>query len=219
MAYDEAYQTQLAWLDRVLAARGQPDPLEAVILTVEHDAVITISRRAGAESHLLATPEMLARAGVTTAQTDRGGDITYHGPGQLVVYPVVDLNRFGLGLHSYMRLLEDVVIAVCGRFGIRVGRDETATGVWTLDDAGRARAKICAMGVRVKRWISMHGLALNVTTDLSHFDLIVPCGLAGRAVTSMQRELGEAPPFAAVRDALTGELAARLKAMRPAPAE
>jgi lipoate-protein ligase B len=128
---------------------------------------------------------MLRGAGVAVMQTDRGGDITYHGPGQLVVYPILDLNLLNLGLHDYMRLLEGAVIDACGTLGIRGRRDASATGVWVGDPG----AKICAMGVRVRRWISMHGLALNVDPDLSHFGLIVPCGLAGRGVTSLRREL------------------------------
>jgi lipoyl(octanoyl) transferase len=152
------------------------------------------------------------------AETDRGGDITYHGPGQLVAYPILDLNAFGLRLHSYMRFLEDVVIATIAGFGITGVRDPGATGVWVAPERGGAEAsapggaarKICAMGVRVSRWVSMHGLALNVTTNLAHFDLIVPCGLAGRAVTSMERELGAAcPSMDEVKAALVRSLRSR----------
>ena len=127
-------------------------------------------------------------------ETDRGGDITFHGPGQLVGYPILDLNELDLKMHGYLRFLEQVVIEVLRRFGIDAGRDECATGVWVAD------AKICAMGIRVSRWVSMHGFALNVDPDMACFDLIVPCGLAGRSVTSMRALLGdECPSMEAVK--------------------
>jgi lipoyl(octanoyl) transferase len=225
MPYAEAYAAQLAHLEELLSAReaGRPEP--GRILFIEHDPpVITVSRRPTARQHLVATPEMLARAGVTVAETDRGGDITYHGPGQQVVYPILDLNFLGLRLHEYMRLLEQVVIDSLSHFGVHAERDCGATGVWVgrsaecrVDSAqcGEAAAppaaKICAMGVRVKRWISLHGLALNVTTNLQHFQLIVPCGLAGRPVTSLAALLGEAcPSMEEVRARLRIEFARRL---------
>lgn len=188
MGYARADDEQRRVRDRVLAARERGGACGALLL-VEHDPpVITISRRPGAREHLLATDARLAQLGVTVAETDRGGDITYHGPGQLVVYPILDLNRLGLGLHAYMRMLEGVVIDVCRGFGVEADRDAGATGVWARG------AKICALGVRVRRWVTTHGLAFNVTTDLAHFDLIVPCGLAGRTVTSLSAELGDACP-------------------------
>ena len=206
MAYAEAYELQRS-LQRVVIDARPRLPAPGYLLLVEHDPpVITISRRASARQHLVATPEQLRAAGVEVAETDRGGDITYHGPGQLVVYPVLDLNALGLRLHSYMRFLEQVVIDVLAEFDVRGERDPQATGVWVRGKAQEwpslgfeappdARpAKIAALGVRISRWVSMHGLALNVMPDLSHFNLIVPCGLAGRAVTSMKRELGEACP-------------------------
>ena len=203
---------------------GAAAPLGTLLL-LEHDPpVITVSRRAGARDHLLAGADTLARLGVEVAETDRGGDITYHGPGQLVAYPIVDLNALGWGLHRYMRELESAVIRAVGRFGLAGHRDACATGVWLGgdpasragcapgDSAGADRgAKVCALGVRVRRWITMHGLALNVTTNLDHFGLIVPCGLAGRRVTSMERELGAAcPRMADVKAALADELVAGL---------
>jgi lipoyl(octanoyl) transferase len=242
LPYDAAYALQVEHHAEVLAAReaGTPDP--GRILLVEHDPpVITVSRREGARRHLLATPELLAARGVTLAETDRGGDITYHGPGQLVAYPILDLNVYHLGLHDYMRLLEASVIDTLAGFGLPAERDRCATGVWvpqpvpvatgaahaatpppphTITPAcppdPAATAKICAMGVRVRRWISMHGLALNVTTNLDHFTLIVPCGLAGRPVTSLKRELGDrCPPMPAVKTALAAALTASLAARRP----
>jgi lipoate-protein ligase B len=191
MPYAEALALQRRLQQEVIATRGGgADPAQVGrLLFVEHDPpVVTVSRRASARRHVIATAEELARAGVELAETDRGGDVTYHGPGQLVVYPILDLNALGLGLHGYMRALEDVVIAVLAAFGVAGARDPGATGVW-VDGA-----KICAMGVRVSRWVSMHGLALNVRTNLAHFDLIVPCGLAGRRVTSLERELRDGCP-------------------------
>ena len=210
MNYADALSIQRQMQQEVIAAR-ETDGRMALLL-VEHDPpVITVSRRAGARQHLIATEAQLRAAGVEVAETDRGGDITYHGPGQLVVYPILDLNLMGLRLASYMRLLEQIVIDALGRFGIEGMREDGATGVWVRQNqraphdnarpAGELAqgvqqrgAKICALGVRVSKWVSMHGLALNVTTNLDHFDLIVPCGLAGRSVTSMRRELGEKGP-------------------------
>lgn len=209
MDYGAAYEEQCRRVAEVEALRAAGGPLRGgFLLAVEHDPVITVSRRAGAGSHLLATPAQLASAGVAVAETDRGGDITYHGPGQLVMYPILDINLYNLGVHDYMRLLEDAVIDTCGTFGLAAGREQGATGVWTLREP---RAKVCAMGVRFRRWVSMHGLAINVRTNLSHFALIVPCGLADREVTSLERELGEAcPSMGRVREVLDGALRARL---------
>lgn len=212
--YRSAYAEQVRELDAVLAARERGAPIAGRVLFVEHaPAVVTVSRRESARANLIATDEQLARAGVVVEETDRGGDITYHGPGQLVVYPILDLNTLGLNLHGYMRLLEQIVIDVCAGFGVRAHRDTCATGVWVggegegieasshqaieLEEScarGGGGAKICALGVRVRRWVTMHGLALNVTTNLEHFGLIVPCGLVGRGVTSLQRELGARCP-------------------------
>jgi lipoyl(octanoyl) transferase len=190
MGYREAYERQLEHHARILDARQRGEDLLGTILLVEHDPVITLSRKAAAGGHLLASPAVLAERGVALEPTDRGGDITYHGPGQLVCYPIVDLQRLGIRLHEYLRLLEQAVIKVCRGLGIPAGRDDDATGVWTLDELGRPAAKICAIGVRVRRWITLHGLALNVAPDLDHFALIVPCGLHGRLVTSIEREAG-----------------------------
>lgn len=205
LAYASAYERQIQEVERVLADRDRPgDTPPGTLLLVEHDPVITMTPRPGVESHLLASPELLARSGVSLAKTDRGGDITYHGPGQLVVYPILDLNRLNLGLHAYMRLLEQAVIDYCAALGVPAHRDSAATGVWvdpgspginlmSFGEPGRA-AKLCAMGVRVRKWISFHGLALNVAVNLDHFRLIVPCGLAGRPVTSLLQLLGPRCP-------------------------
>lgn len=190
MAYGPAFERQRDAHERILRARESGDPLTGIVLLVEHDPpVITLTRRAA--PNLIATREHLARLGVDLAETDRGGDITYHGPGQLVVYPIFDLQRLGWNLHRHMRELEQVVIDACAHWGVEARRDPGATGVWVGE---QPPAKVCALGVRVRRWVSMHGLALNVTTNLAHFDLIVPCGLAGRPVTSLERLLGARCP-------------------------
>lgn len=202
--YADAYQDQLGYHDDVLASR-ESSHLRGYILLVEHPPVVTISRRAAAKNHLLATPELLASRGIEVRETDRGGDITYHGPGQLVVYPILDLNHLKLGIHAYMRLLEESVIRTLGVYGLAGTRDPGVTGVWVAH--GESLAKIAAMGVRVRRWVSMHGLALNVAPNMEHFQHIVPCGLAGRPVTSMQDMLRERTPLMPdVKAALVGEL-------------
>lgn len=200
IGYDEALAVQRALHERVVAARdgGPSEPMHLLLL--EHDPVVTVSRRPGAAANLLATPAMLERAGVAVRETDRGGDITYHGPGQLVAYAIFDLNRLGIGIHGHMRLLEEIVLGTLKAFGIEGCRDTAATGVWVGPEPLR---KICALGVRASRYVTMHGLALNVAPDLSHFRLIVPCGLVGRPVTSMAAELGAScPGIAQVRDEL-----------------
>lgn len=184
--YREADALQREHHAEVVAGRDQ-SPAPQRLLLLEHDpAVITVSKRAGADTNLLASPEHLASIGVDLERTDRGGDITWHGPGQLVAWPIVDLNRFGLGLHAWMRLMEQAVIDTLAEFGIEGFRDDEATGVWVKDDRDPRGAKICAMGVRVSKWVTLHGLALNVHPDLSQFGLIVPCGLLDRPVTSLK---------------------------------
>jgi len=199
LSYDQGYREQLAALQQTLADRDAGAPRAGVILAVEHDPVVTVTNRPAAREHLLASPDALARAGVAIAETDRGGDITYHGPGQVVLYPVLDLNRLHIRLHDYLRTLEQAVIDTLVPLGLDATRDPDATGVWINRD-GAPPGKVCAIGVRVRRWVTMHGLALNVTTNLDHFDLIVPCGLHGRPVTSLERELADAcPPIDEVR--------------------
>jgi lipoyl(octanoyl) transferase len=188
IAYEPAFEQQVSLQKYVSDSRGDsPDPFHLLLL--EHDPpVITVSKRPSAKKHLLATPLQLEAAGVVVCETNRGGDITYHGPGQLVGYPILDLNGLSLRIHSYMRFLETIIIDVLGEFDIEAHRDKCATGVWV------GNAKICAMGVRVSRWVSMHGFALNVEPNMDHFNLIVPCGLAGRQVTSMRTLLEETCP-------------------------
>jgi lipoyl(octanoyl) transferase len=176
------------------------------LLLVEHDPpVVTVSRRPDAGKHVLASDARLAELGVQKVETDRGGDVTWHGPGQLVAYPILDLHRLDLRIHGYMRFLEHVVIDTLAAWGVQGIRDDSATGVWVGD--GAAQRKICAMGVRISRWATLHGLALNVAPDMDQFGLIVPCGLVGRPVTSLAKELGaRAPSMAEAKSALAGRL-------------
>jgi len=192
VSYAEAFRIQNARHESVLAGRGEGDGPIGTVLLVEHDPVITVTRRPGVAEHVIATEAMLAQHGVTLADTDRGGDVTYHGPGQLVVYPIVDLNRMNCRIIEYLRALEEIIIGVLSDVGVQGERDEGATGVWTRD--GDEFAKVAAIGVRVRRWVTLHGLALNVDPDLAHFGLIVPCGLHGRPVTSLRRLMGDACP-------------------------
>ena len=179
---------------------------EERVLFVEHPPVITFGRRAGVDRHLVASDEQLAKLGVEVVQSDRGGDITFHGPGQLVAYPILRLNDHRLSVGGYVHALERAVIATLAEFGIEARADPSAVGVWT-SHAGQD-AKICAIGVRIRRGVSLHGLALNIETDLRYFDLIVPCGLVGRSVTSMQELMGDrTPAVEKVREALAIRLA------------
>jgi lipoyl(octanoyl) transferase len=195
MAYRPAWDLQLKLHEQVLAGEYPA----GVLMLVEHLPVITIGRRADAQNHLLASPKMLGARGVEVVETDRGGDITFHGPGQLVAYPIIPLNTYNFNLHSYMRFLEEAVIQTLAKFGVEAIRDPSpkpATGVWMRDPAAKSAnglAKVCALGIKVRRWVTLHGIALNVTTDLSFFGLINPCGLS-RPVTSMQKLLGKKTP-------------------------
>ena len=191
LAYGDALRWQRATAAALAAGRGP----EAVAL-LEHPPVFTLGAR-GRRDSLLATPEDIARRGADLVATDRGGDVTFHGPGQLVAYPILDLRRRGLGAAAYVRRLEDVAIATLGAFGIEAARAAGRPGAWVGD------AKIAAVGVRVSRGVSRHGLALNVSTDLSWFGRIVPCGIAGAGVASMAGLLPDgAPPMRAVEDAM-----------------
>lgn len=154
-----------------------------VLLLLEHPPTITLGRN-GRRQNLLAGEADLRRRGVELWDVDRGGDITYHGPGQLVGYPILALGRSERDVHRYMRNLEESLIRVLAGFGIQAGRNERFTGVWTPE------GKVAAMGVHISRWITRHGFALNVSTDLSFYDLIVPCGIVGKGVTTMERQLG-----------------------------
>lgn len=186
------YDPALAWQRARGEALSAGDEGESLAL-LEHPPVFTLGAR-GNREHLHTTPDALAARGAVVVPTDRGGDITFHGPGQLVAYPILDVRGRSLGAATYVRRLEAVIIDTLAAFGITAGRVEGRPGVWVED------AKIAAIGVRITRGISRHGLALNVSTDLSWFGQIVPCGIPDAEVTSMDRLLGGAPPMREVQD-------------------
>ncbi len=192
--YDEALHLQRGLhADRCAGIVGDS------ILFVEHAPVYTLGRSADT-AHLLWDLETLRAKGVELVEADRGGDITFHGPGQIVAYPIVDLAARGLGVRDYISRLEAAVIDTLAAFGLKAGRDPRNRGVWV------GNAKICAIGIRVSRHVTMHGLALNVNTDLSYFAGIVPCGLPDADVTSLAEELGARQDLEAVRDVLAEKL-------------
>jgi lipoyl(octanoyl) transferase len=192
MRYKDGLALQ-AQLVRDRQAGAVPDTL----LLLEHDPVFTLGQNAHKEN-VLASPEVLRARGFDVEETGRGGDVTYHGPGQLVAYPILSLAPDRCDIHLYLRDLEEVMILTCADYGLAAGRVEKMTGTW-IDDR-----KVGAIGVRVARWVTSHGLALNVNTDLSAFQHIVPCGLVGRDVTSLARELGRPVAMDDVMDRLAG---------------
>jgi lipoyl(octanoyl) transferase len=169
-------------LQRALVEERRAGSIPDVLLIVEHPAVLTLGVRGdGGRSHILATDDALAARHIDVFEAGRGGDVTYHGPGQIVGYPILDLSPDRCDVHKYVRDLEDVLIRAMADVGVATTRVPGLTGVWA------GQEKLAAIGVRISRWITSHGFALNVTTDLSHFDLIVPCGIADRGVTSLAR--------------------------------
>jgi lipoyl(octanoyl) transferase len=175
MAYGEALELQ-----RRLVEQRRAGMVGDVLLLVEHPAVLTLGVRGdGGRSHILAPDAELSARHIDVFETGRGGDVTYHGPGQIVGYPIIDLNPDRRDVHKYVRDLEEVLIRAAADYGIEAGRIQGLTGVWVGNE------KLAAIGVRIQRWVTSHGFALNHTTDLSHFDLIVPCGIADRGVTSL----------------------------------
>jgi lipoate-protein ligase B len=200
--YREAWALQETAHEQVVAGG------EERVLLVEHSPVITFGRRPGGEQNLVATPETLSELGVDLVHSDRGGDVTFHGPGQIVAYPIVRLSDHHLSVGAFVRRLQEIVVATLAEFQISAQNDESAIGVW-VEEAGKL-AKICALGVRIRKGVSLHGIALNVETDLSFFNLIIPCGLPTRPVTSMRKLLGErAPSLAVVRAVLTRQFIQR----------
>jgi lipoyl(octanoyl) transferase len=203
LAIQRATHAELVGAREAARGSGAGDPRMTVYL-LEHDPpVVTVTKRVGAAAHVLASDAVLAAHGVEKVETDRGGDVTYHGPGQLVAYPILDIQRLGLKVHPYVRWLEQCVIDTIAKDGLVGLRDPEATGVWVGSD-GRAERKIAAIGVRLSRFVALHGFALNVAPDLEHFGLIVPCGLT-RPVTSLAAELGpRAPGLDAVKSRVAG---------------
>jgi lipoyl(octanoyl) transferase len=197
-----SYEDGLA-IQADLVARRKAGEIPDTLLLLEHPPVITLGVKTRQKrDHVLASDEELAAQGVGLFETGRGGDVTYHGPGQLVGYPILDLKPDRQDAHRYVRDLEEVLIRVCADYGITAGRVEGLTGVWVGNE------KIAAIGVRLSRWVTSHGFALNVSTDLSHFGLIVPCGIVDRGVTSLERVLGAAPPMPDVQDRVVTHLTA-----------
>ena len=184
-----AYGTALQ-LQHTLQEMRKAGRIENTLLLLEHPPVITLGRNARLDN-VLAPPEFLAQRGVELFEIDRGGDVTVHGPGQLVAYPIFDLRSFEpkVGAVEYVRRLEEVLIRTCGDYGIGTQRIKGLTGVWTYALRNKPEAKIAAIGVHISRGVTTHGFALNATTDLDFFSLIVPCGITGKPVTSIQREL------------------------------
>jgi lipoyl(octanoyl) transferase len=177
---------------------------------VEHPPVITLGK-SGLPKHLLLNELQLKEKGIEFFTTNRGGDITFHGPGQIVGYPVLDLENFFTDIHKYLRLLEEVIILTLHEYGLSGERSEGETGVW-LGVGSPAARKICAMGVKASRWVTIHGFALNVNTDLSYFDYIIPCGIQGKAVTSLQQELGKEIPLLEVKEKIAKHFSLLFKA-------
>lgn len=203
MRYRDAYRAQTFRRDAVIAGR-----MSGAIFLIEHLPVITMGRNGGRE-HLLRSRDDLRAMGIELHEADRGGDVTYHGPGQLVAYPVLDLKLLSLTIKGYLRLLEQAVIDLLADYGLKGERLQGLTGVWV------GGAKVAAIGVGARRWVTYHGLALNVDPDMSHFGLIVPCGIADKPVTSLKLLLGQAPPIAEVADRLEAHLLAVLPDAAP----
>jgi len=194
--YDAGLQLQQQLVEDRRAGR-----VGDTLLLLEHPPVITLGvKTRGRSTNIVASPGVLEEAGVEVFETGRGGDVTYHGPGQLVGYPIFDLNPDRRDVHRYVRDLEEALILAVRRFGVEAGRVPGLTGVW-VGESGREE-KLAAIGVRISRWITSHGFALNVSPDLRHFGLIVPCGIVDRGVTSLSRLLGRDVPMADVEDAV-----------------
>lgn len=193
--YEQGLELQKGYFDSAVAIKlknrleGSTDLTENHLLVCEHPHVYTLGR-SGDKENLLIDSKGLAAKEAKYFEVGRGGDITYHGPGQIVVYPILDLDHFFTDIHKYLRLLEEAVILTLAEYGIEAGRIDGLTGVW-LDHINQVfPRKICAMGVKASRWVTMHGLALNINTDLSYFGNIVPCGINDKAVTTLSKELG-----------------------------
>ena len=189
------YSEALA-LQRDLVEERKAGRIPDLLLLLQHPAVITLGVRGdGGRSNIVATRERLAQMGIDVFETGRGGDVTYHGPGQIVGYPIIDLKPDRCDVHVYVRDIEESMIRVCADYGLAASRIQGLTGTWI------GAEKIGAIGIRISRWVTSHGFAFNVTTNLEHFQLIVPCGIADRGVTSLERETGQRIPLTEVEDA------------------
>ena len=200
LAYQEELFQRIIAQKRANRNQKKQEPTENYLLWVEHQPVYTLGKR-GDISNLLLNQKQLKKRGIAFYKTNRGGDITYHGPGQIVGYPIFDLDNFFTDIHKYLRLLEQVVIDTLSEHNIRCERSSGETGVWLEPETPSAR-KICALGVRASRWVTMHGFALNVNPPLSYFDHIIPCGISGKGVTSIENELNKTVSIEAVKTQL-----------------
>ena len=184
-------------MQRALVEERRADRIPDLLLLLQHPPVITLGVKGdGGRSHILATADRLAELGIEVSETGRGGDVTYHGPGQIVGYPILDLRPDRCDVHRYVRDVEEIMIRVCAGYGVTAGRIAGKTGAWV------GLEKIGAIGVRISRWITSHGFAFNVSTDLDHFDLIVPCGISEGGVTSLEKVAGRPVPIPEVEDSL-----------------
>lgn len=205
--YKETWDYQSQLLQKIVDTKisnrrnNLSDDTQNHFLFVEHPHVYTLGK-SGDLSNLLLNEKQLEEKGATFYKINRGGDITYHGPGQIVGYPIIDLDNFFTDIHKYLRFLEEMVILTLADFGLEAGRIDGLTGVWLDHIEKKNPRKICAFGVKASRWVTMHGWALNVNTDLEYFNNIVPCGITDKAVTSMEKELGEKLDLAEVEAVL-----------------
>jgi lipoyl(octanoyl) transferase len=189
ISYADAWQKQTELFNEIVRAKLAGERYTNNVITCEHPHVYTLGR-SGKEQNMLLGEKQLQKIGAALYHIDRGGDITYHGPGQIVCYPILNLEDYSLGLKEYVHLLEEAVINVCAHYGIKAGRLSGATGVW-LDGETKHARKICAIGVRSSHYVTMHGLAFNVNTDLNYFHYINPCGFVDKGVTSIEKELNQ----------------------------
>ena len=212
--YQEAWDYQEVLfketVDQKIANRKLPETEQQTtrnyLIFCQHPHVYTLGK-SGDENHLLANDAFLKEKGATFYKINRGGDITYHGPGQIVGYPILDLDHFFTDIHKYLRYLEEAVILTLKEYGLESGRVEGLTGVWLDGEDNQKARKICALGVKSSRWVTMHGFAFNVNTNLEYFNYIVPCGIQDKAVTSLSRELGREMDLPEVENKLKGHLA------------
>ena len=217
MDYKQCWDLQRSLFDALIEKKSElrsgvateSDESIGTILLVEHPAVYTLGKN-GKESNLLLGEEYLRSIGADFYRIDRGGDVTFHGEGQIVGYPIIDIERVGIGLRDYINALEQSVIDTIAHYGIEAGRLAGASGVWLGSAEEQNLRKICAIGVRASRFITMHGFALNVTTDLRYFNHINPCGFTDKGVTSMERELGSAPDMEEVKTLVINNLSKNL---------
>ena len=213
--YQQAWDKQADYFNAIVEQKinNRDKPENEITITpnylflCEHPHVYTLGK-SGKREHLLANDQQLSEAKAQYLETNRGGDITYHGPGQLVCYPVLDLDNFFTDIHKYMRFLEEAVILTLAHYGIDGGRIAGLTGVWIDHEAQLNPRKICAMGVKTSRWVTMHGLAINVNTNLDYFKNIIPCGIDDKAVTSMEKEIGKPLDISEVGTVLSKHLIA-----------